>query len=162
MPETRIFRYGTFRASFSGRDQTAGYVRLPRLYVLNSPQRYAGIFSRACSTSRVKEILVEEYNTGYEFNLMSWVMDGQVYILSIADREKTGTGTRDVPISTRNVYPSRLIGDVYEPAKNILEKFIAATGQTEGHCLCSSSGLPGRRSRSVRLRDVSWDMSTSS
>ncbi|UWP58435.1 ATP-grasp domain-containing protein [Ruminococcus gauvreauii] len=114
------------------------------LYVLNSPAEVRRYFSRACSTSRVKEILVEEYNTGYEFNLMSWVMDGQVHILSIADREKTGTGTRDVPISTRNVYPSRLIGDVYEPAKNILEKFIAATGQTEGALSMQFFWAPGQ------------------
>lgn len=41
------------------------------------------------SDSTKGEVLVEEYNDGYEFNLMSWVQDGQVYLLGIADREKT-------------------------------------------------------------------------
>lgn len=36
-----------------------------------------------------QEILVEEYNDGYEFNMMTWVMDGKVNVISIADREKT-------------------------------------------------------------------------
>ena len=102
------------------------------LYVLNTPAEVRSFFNRACSTSRQKTIIVEEYNTGYEFNLMSWVLDGKIYILGIADREKTSTGTKDIPISTRNVYPSRLIHEVYEPAKAILEKYIAATGQKNG------------------------------
>ncbi len=114
------------------------------LYVLNSPAEVHQYFSRACSTSRVKEIIVEEYNTGFEFNLMSWVLDGQVHILSIADREKTAVGTRDIPISTRNVYPSRLIYDVFEPAKKILETFIAATGQTEGALSMQFFWTPGQ------------------
>lgn len=32
---------------------------------------------------------MEEYNEGYEFNMMSWVLDGTVHVISIADREKT-------------------------------------------------------------------------
>lgn len=34
------------------------------------------------------EILVEEYNDGYEFNMMTWVRNGKVHVISIADREK--------------------------------------------------------------------------
>ena len=39
-----------------------------------------------------QEILVEEYNDGYEFNMMTWVMDGKVNVISIADRRKNGNG----------------------------------------------------------------------
>lgn len=102
------------------------------LYVLKNAAEVRRYFNRACSTSREKQIIVEEYNPGHEFNLMAWVLDGQVYILSIADREKTPAGVRDIPVSSRNVYPSRLIYEVYEPASQILQKFITATGQTEG------------------------------
>ena len=54
------------------------------------------------------EILVEEYNDGYEFNMMTWVRHGKVHVISIADREKTFVAKGEIPISTRNVYPSRL------------------------------------------------------
>ena len=52
------------------------------------------------------EILVEEYNDGYEFNMMTWVQHGKVHVISIADREKTFVAKGEIPISTRNVYPS--------------------------------------------------------
>lgn len=114
------------------------------LYVLNSPQEVRRYFGKACSTSRTKAVLVEEYNPGYEFNLMSWVLDGEVYILGIADREKSPTGNRDIPISTRNVYPSRLIHQVYEPAKKILEAYISATGQKDGALSMQFFWAPGQ------------------
>lgn len=114
------------------------------LYVLNNPQEVRQFFNRACSTSRKKSILVEEYNTGYEFNLMSWVYEGTVHILGIADREKTSTGSKDIPISTRNIYPSRLIDQVYEPAKAILEKYIKATGQKNGALSMQFFWSPGQ------------------
>ncbi len=102
------------------------------IFVLNSAEEAEHYFLSACASSDRKEILVEEYHSGYEFNLMSWVHKGTVHILGIADREKSAAGTNSIPISSRNVYPSCMIHDVYEPAKQILEKFIKATGQTEG------------------------------
>ena len=47
------------------------------LYVLNSPQEVRRYFGKASSFSRQKKILVEEYNDGYEFNLMAWVLEGK-------------------------------------------------------------------------------------
>ncbi|MGI6010585.1 MAG: ATP-grasp domain-containing protein [Ruminococcus sp.] len=114
------------------------------LYVLNTPGEVRRHFNRVCSTSRTKAILVEEYNRGYEFNLMAWVLDGRVYILGIADREKSPTGTKDIPVSTRNVYPSRLIEQVYEPAKKILETYIGATGQQNGAISMQFFWAPGQ------------------
>ncbi len=102
------------------------------LYVLHSAEEVRKYFKEACASSGRKEILVEEYNTGYEFNLMSWVHKGEIHILGIADREKSPTGNHSIPVSTRNIYPSRLIQQVYEPALSILKKYIAATGQKEG------------------------------
>ncbi len=114
------------------------------LYVLQDAAEVRDYFEKACQSSKQKRILVEEYNTGHEFNLMSWVLDGQVHILGIADREKTTTGTKDVPISTRNVYPSRLINQVYGPAKAILERYIAATGQRSGALSMQFFWAPGQ------------------
>ena len=79
-----------------------------------------------------QEILVEEYNNGYEFNMMTWVMDGKVNVISIADREKTEMEEGMLPLSTRNVYPSRFLAEVEKSATDILQNYIRYTGQTEG------------------------------
>ena len=89
-------------------------------------------FDYTCATSDNKTVLVEEYNDGYEFNMMTWVLHGQVQVISIADREKTSISRRDIPISTRNVYPSKRIDSVIEPATEILQKVVDYTGQTSG------------------------------
>ncbi|BFK17354.1 MULTISPECIES: ATP-grasp domain-containing protein [Blautia] len=99
------------------------------LYSIEEIRKY---FNFICATSEIKEILVEEYNEGYEFNMMSWILDGKVHVISIADREKTPVCTNEIPISSRNVYPSRLINYVYEEAKGILQKVANYTGQTSG------------------------------
>ena len=80
----------------------------------------------------LSEILVEEYNDGFEFNMMTWVQDGRVHIISIADREKTEFIPGMLPESTRNVYPSCLIDQVEKEALNILQEYAERTGQKEG------------------------------
>lgn len=100
--------------------------------VLNSPEEVRKQFDFICETSDIKEILIEEYNDGFEFNMMSWILDGTVHVLSIADREKTAVAPQEIPISTRNVYPSRLMPQVYEEAAQILQKVADYTGQKEG------------------------------
>ncbi len=100
--------------------------------VLHSPQEVRERFAYTCATSGIKKVLVEEYNDGYEFNMMTWVLHGKVQVISIADREKTPIGGRKIPISTRNVYPSRFMSDVYEEALGILQKVAGYTGQRSG------------------------------
>ena len=102
------------------------------VFVLNSTQEIRSCFQEVCETSDIKEILVEEYHDGYEFNMMTWILDGNVHVLSIADREKTAVEGRDIPISTRNVYPSRLMDDVFEQARDVLQKVADHMHQTEG------------------------------
>ena len=79
-----------------------------------------------------QEILIEEYNDGFEFNMMTWVMDGEVNVISIADREKTSVAKGEIPISTRNVYPSRLMSEVEKSATELLQAYVEKTGQKEG------------------------------
>lgn len=102
------------------------------IFVLNHPEEIPRYFHEICKTSEIKEILIEEYNPGYEFNMMSWVLDGKVHVISIADREKTEISPGRIPISTRNVYPSRLMEDVYAEASSILQKVVSYTQQKEG------------------------------
>ncbi len=100
--------------------------------ILNSPEEIRQEFDHICETSDIKQVLIEEYNDGYEFNMMTWILDGQVHVLSIADREKTYADAKSIPISTRNVYPSRLMAHVYDEAKDILQRVADYTGQKEG------------------------------
>lgn len=102
------------------------------IFVLDNPGRIHELFDTICSTSDLKKILVEEYHSGYEFNMMSWVLDGKVHVISIADREKTPVGPEEIPISTRNVYPSRLYDKVIAEAAGILQKIADFTGQKDG------------------------------
>lgn len=82
--------------------------------------------------TELPEILVEEYNDGFEFNMMTWVLEGQVHLISIADREKTEFVQGMLPESTRNVYPSCLLSQVEKEALEILQGYISYTGQKEG------------------------------
>lgn len=100
--------------------------------ILHSVEEIRQYFDFICETSEIKEVLLEEYHTGFEFNMMSWILDGKVHVLSIADREKTSIAEHEIPISTRNVYPSRFISAVYEEARDILQKIADYTGQTSG------------------------------
>ena len=102
------------------------------IYVVHNLEELKAAALQTAEFTDLDEILVEEYNTGYEFNMMTWVLDGNVQIISIADREKTSIGVNDIPISTRNVYPSCLYHQVSQPAKDLLQKFISKTGQTDG------------------------------
>lgn len=102
------------------------------ILVMKDPKEIHQHFQSVCETSEIKEILIEEYNKGFEFNMMSWVVDGEVHVISIADREKTSISPDRIPISTRNVYPSRLMNEVYMEAKSILQKIASFTQQKEG------------------------------
>lgn len=99
---------------------------------LDSPDKIREKFEFICQTSSIKKILVEEYNDGFEFNMMTWILDKKVKVISIADREKTPIEKESIPISTRNVYPSCLMDHVYEQATAILQKVADYTGQTDG------------------------------
>lgn len=114
------------------------------LFVLNHPDEVSRYFDSVCASSEIQEILVEEYNPGFEFNMMTWVHRGRVHVISIADREKTAVSGKSIPISTRNVYPSRLIDFVYDDALKILETYISGTGQTDGPLSMQFFWEPGR------------------
>ncbi len=102
------------------------------LVIVHSVDEIHAHFADSCALSDRKEILAEEYNPEYEFNIQCWVRHGQVHVLGLADREKTSFDPHTVPLSTRNIYPSRLISHVYDKARDALQSYIRHTGQTEG------------------------------
>ena len=83
-------------------------------------------------TGSKAEVIVEEYSRGKEYNFMTWLHEGIVYPLSLADREKNPFTGDTVPSSNRNVYPARRCREILPEALEVLKKFAAYTGQQEG------------------------------
>ena len=102
------------------------------IFIIKDQGQLARSVRETAEFTDLDEILIEEYNDGFEFNMMTWVSDGTVKVISIADREKTQFEEGMLPESTRNVYPSRLIDSVEEPATALLQSYIGYTGQKEG------------------------------
>ena len=114
------------------------------IYISENLDELIEASQKTAEFSDMPEILVEEYNDGYEFNMMTWVNDGKVNVISIADREKTQPEADMLPISTRNAYPSRLFSYVYEPARDLLQSYIAHTGQMDGPLSMQFFWKPGK------------------
>lgn len=102
------------------------------LVIVHTVQEIREHFAFSCSTSSRKEVLAEEYDPDFEFNIQCWVRHGKVHVLGLADREKTPFDVASIPLSTRNIYPSCLIDHVYDSAVDVLSSYIRYTGQTEG------------------------------
>ena len=64
--------------------------------------------------------------------MMTWLVDGEPQVLSIADREKSVEIPNAIPHVSRCAYPSRLIDAVYEDARAILTKVAKYVGMTSG------------------------------
>ncbi|MCD8383594.1 MAG: ATP-grasp domain-containing protein [Clostridiales bacterium] len=111
--------------------------------VLDRPEQIRERFDEICDTSPDKRVLVEEYHDGMEFNAMSWVLHGQVQIISIADREKQWVGQGEIPVGARNVYPSRHLAQVETEAREILQKVAEYTGQESGPLCMQFFWRPG-------------------
>ena len=114
------------------------------IYIIHDESELAEQVIRTAEFTDLEEVLVEEYNDGFEFNMMTWVNDGKVNVISIADREKTQPEADMLPISTRNAYPSRLFSYVYEPARDVLQSYIAHTGQMDGPLSMQFFWKPGK------------------
>lgn len=102
------------------------------VYVVSSSEDIRRLYSDTASYSSSNRILVEAYNEGYEFNMMTWVLDGDPIILSIADREKSYEIPDAIPHVSRIVYPSRLLDDVLPEAKEIARRIANYVGICTG------------------------------
>ena len=114
------------------------------IFIIKDQEQLAGSVRKTAEFTDLDEILIEEYNDGFEFNMMTWVSDGAVRVISIADREKTQFAEGELPESTRNVYPSCLIDKVEEPAVSLLQSYIEYTGQKEGPLSMQFFWKPGK------------------
>ena len=79
-----------------------------------------------------EKIQVEEYSTGHEYNIQTWLIDGKVYPLCFADRERNPQFGSAIPQLNRIVYPSQNQSTVMDKAVDVMQRFADAVGQTEG------------------------------
>lgn len=84
-------------------------------------------------------ILAEEYSLGREYNMMTWMSDGDIFPIELCDREKNPFDGKVFPVINRVTYPAaeRLSASgapepLLEKALEILRKFSNATGQRDG------------------------------
>ena len=114
------------------------------IFIIHNPKEIRQKALQTAEYTSCEEILIEEYNDGYEFNMMTWVTEQKVQVISIADREKTEMEEGMLPLSTRNVYPSCLLPQVEEEALGILQEYIRHTGQKDGALSMQFFWKPGK------------------
>lgn len=114
------------------------------IYIIHDENELTEQIARSAEFTDLDEVLVEEYNDGFEFNMMTWVQEGKVNVISVADREKTQMEEGMLPESTRNVYPSRLLDNVEKSAADLLQSYISYTGQQEGALSMQFFWKPGK------------------
>ncbi len=102
------------------------------VYVVDSLEQIQERFDEIASYSSFDYILAEQYMDGYEFNMMNWIVDGEVHTLGLADREKSSAVPLAIPHVSRNVYPSRFFDDVYEQARSIVKRIADYVGISTG------------------------------
>lgn len=103
------------------------------IYVVRSigeiREKFAAVLEHAPMKGKIQ---AEEYSAGLEYNMMTWMADGEIYVLSIGDRVKNPQIGDTVPLLNRVVYPAHNIEEVIEEAKDVLRKFAMQIGQTDG------------------------------
>lgn len=103
------------------------------IFVVGSPAEVAERFDATAGVSSDDDaVLVEEYDTGAEINMISWVAGGRVHAISLADREKCPLVEGGVPDVVRIVYPSRYALDAAPAAVEILQKVADYVGMEDG------------------------------
>jgi len=102
------------------------------IYVVHSVSEIRSRFDEVASRFGGENILVEEYSYGHEYNMMAWMADGEMHVISIADREKNPQEGNAIPLLNRVAYPSKHMDAVIRDATRILSLFAGKTGQTEG------------------------------
>lgn len=114
------------------------------VYLLDTPDQVVERFDEVAGYSSVDSIIVEEYNDGYELNMMSWVVDGEPVVLEVADREKTHDVPFAIPHVSRIVYPSCLIDVVIDAARDIAGRVARYVGLENGPLCMQFFWKPGR------------------
>ena len=103
------------------------------IFVVDSTAQVSAHFDETSAVGKDPDaVLVEEYDTGAEINMIAWVADGRVHAISLADREKCPLVEGGVPDVVRIVYPSRYAADAAPAAVDILQRVADHVGMQDG------------------------------
>ena len=102
------------------------------IYIIRNEAELREKYDEVASYSTLGYALAERLYTGHEFNMMNWMVDGEVVTLSIADRETSSDDPMVIPYVSRCAYPSRLIDIVEEEARAIVKKVADYVGISNG------------------------------
>lgn len=103
------------------------------IFVVRDANGVAAHFDETSGVSSHRDaVLVEEYDTGHEINMISWVAGGTVHAISLADREKCPLVAGGVPDVVRITYPSVFAADAAPAAVAILQRVADACGMQDG------------------------------
>ena len=123
------------------------------VFVTSSLDEVRERFADTAAQSSFDYLMAEEYNDGREFNIMTWIVDGEAHIISIADREKVPFEKGEIPQVVRCAYPSPLTRALHDEAAAIATKIARYVGlengplcmqafyrEGEGLALCEAAG----------------------
>lgn len=102
------------------------------IFVVNTVEEIREKYDQVVCRANMDDIQVEEFSSGREYNMMTWLINGEVNVISIADREKNPQLGDTIPLLNRVAYPAKAIREIINPAKEVLQKFANFTGQKEG------------------------------
>ena len=102
------------------------------VFVVDDLQDIETHFDEVAGYSSFEYIIAESYNAGFEFNMMTMIVDGEPWVISIADREKSHEIDGVVPHVSRIVYPSRFTSRVLPQARDIVRRIAKYVGITDG------------------------------
>ena len=92
-----------------------------------------------------KAAMIESISQGQELNCMAFLVDGKVYLMSIADRMTQSYDDRRIPLNYAIRYPSRYFDEVAQMVTDIFDRFARHTGQTQGpmamQCFYDGEGI---------------------
>ena len=102
------------------------------LTIVHNVEQIREAFADAASYSSDHSALLEELSRGQELNCMAMVVDGEVKLISVADRMTSPWDEHHIPVNYANHYPSRYYDDAAPKVRELLQKFADATGQKYG------------------------------
>lgn len=90
------------------------------------------VSNNAAFSTDKSSVMLETINMGYEINIMTWIKDGEAYVIELGDRETTGMTKDKLPHQAREIFPTVYYDEVEETAVNYLKKVAEYCGYKEG------------------------------
>ena len=78
------------------------------------------------------EAMLESINMGYELNVMSWVRNGEIFLVEFGDRETSDMSRDALPHQSREIFPSVFYKELEPTVKDYLLRVANFCGIKEG------------------------------